>query len=879
MRYICKLTDNNQLLFRKRKSPHQRPSQKTAYPAILNDQGADDQHSSGFVSAKEDDNIHDESHNVQLAEVNNIYRTIPNLYQLVGLCLDESTTGRGDSLVCKAIIHPEELEKVCNILAPGSYRSVSDIQFKQLEDVDIQLVGCYGNCETISKLLLQNNVIDKDSYEKFIKGEQTLATGLYLLIIESDMNLQQSQETAVAVSTKFGLIILWLEKQFYDEKEIPANATNLHRFLTRLTDHQICLMSEGDLRNFSFSVNTSANRIVNIKVETDQKQEKGVSVEKNEIEIKVPDLAICNEDPSSKPFIIESTTLQSLAIMQNINKSTITSETVDRFNSLCEFQKFCKLMLNGNCYGLSVPNLSIYELTLLAKDGLNQLELLEDYENQMKNLEDQTENRLSNYKKKLIEWAFSILQVSYSMFEKESRDTSLNSLKDSKELNTFYTRHKELCNKIESMALAIDNSNWKLLKKKFYYLSGLAGNGFDAFLDVLNTQGNSLPSKRIDDINSLMQKVAECFMDQVDPEEECDQETKNTLEQATKMVEQISDSEFIKCLCNLQNLTTPKTVMKGIIAMFSQEKKEHICEEQSKILKAKLESLYSTTTGSQIIITELQKITTMQQLYHNQSQPTHNTFDCYELHYVTEINKSYLYELKIWEFELNKYDKLEDGITYKQQKVLYINKEKFEIRQIHDCKQMCEKPGICNVDSAKLAIADWIQNVKNKLKVLPSVIACGHEPIDVPPLMDHDAGSFIDNKEIPILGGFRKNELLDSGLVLSGEGSVDSTTSLQDFFEKCHGQRSLAPNDANWVEQYNKFVNVTVNCRERVEALANIRQQKTDESMWALRENVIIFLSDGDAATPDNELEEICEFNRDNDHPVYLYTIQFSERE
>ena len=64
--------------------------------------------------------------------------------------------------MCKAIIHPEELEKVCNMLVPGSYHSVSDIQFNKLEDVDIQLIGCYGNCKIISKLLLQNNVIDKD---------------------------------------------------------------------------------------------------------------------------------------------------------------------------------------------------------------------------------------------------------------------------------------------------------------------------------------------------------------------------------------------------------------------------------------------------------------------------------------------------------------------------------------------------------------------------------------------------------------------------------------------------------------------------------------------------------------------------------------------
>ena len=45
-------------------------------------------------------------------------------------------------------------------------------------------------------------------------------------------------------------------------------------------------MSEEDLRNFSFSVNTtSRNRMVNIKVKTGPQQEKGISVEKNKFEV------------------------------------------------------------------------------------------------------------------------------------------------------------------------------------------------------------------------------------------------------------------------------------------------------------------------------------------------------------------------------------------------------------------------------------------------------------------------------------------------------------------------------------------------------------------------------------------------------------------
>ncbi|CAG8632743.1 7120_t:CDS:10, partial [Paraglomus brasilianum] len=430
---------------------------------INNDQNADGQHSGdGPVSAKEDDNINDRSPNVK---VSNIHRTIPNLYQLVELCLDKSTT----SSVRKAIIHPEELEKVCNTLVPGSYRSVSDIQFNELADVDIQLIGCYGNYKIISKLLLQNKVIDKDRYEKFIKDEQSLAPGLYLLIIESDMNHQQSQETAVAAITKFGLVILWPEKHFYDEKEILTNATNLHRFLTRLTDHQICLMSEEDLRNFSFSNTnlTNASRLVNIKVKTNRKQEKGVSVGKNGFEIKVPELAICSGDPS-KAFIIESNTLQSLAVMQNISESTTMSKGMTKkFNSSYEFQGFLKRKLDEEHYALSLSDLSMDKLDLLINEGLAKPDLLVEYKNKISDLIKQRDEKINEYKKIVNQWALSTLKNYDILFKKGLFSFNTSSIKDNLDLQELYVGHAEVCKDIEAKIIQIGSKEWKSLKREF----------------------------------------------------------------------------------------------------------------------------------------------------------------------------------------------------------------------------------------------------------------------------------------------------------------------------------------------------------------------------------------------------------------------------
>ncbi|CAG8512945.1 2270_t:CDS:2, partial [Paraglomus brasilianum] len=126
---------------------------------------------------------------------NDLCQLIPNFYQLIELCADESDMG----LVHKAVIHPTDLERVCKSLAQESYRSISDIRFAKLAEVKIRIVGCYGNRELIFKLLLQNNVIDKHRYEEFIDAERkpesvrslkpTLATGLYLLKIKSDLGL------------------------------------------------------------------------------------------------------------------------------------------------------------------------------------------------------------------------------------------------------------------------------------------------------------------------------------------------------------------------------------------------------------------------------------------------------------------------------------------------------------------------------------------------------------------------------------------------------------------------------------------------------------------------------------------------------------------
>ncbi|CAG8596959.1 1626_t:CDS:2, partial [Paraglomus brasilianum] len=117
---------------------------------------------------------------------------IPNLYRLIELRSDTSTTGTVD----KAIIHPIDLGNLCNALAPESYHSIADIRFEKLGKEHLDLVGCYGNRELILKLLLQSNCIDQDRYDELVKSERdsdsvrtsnSLTTGLYLLFVKPQL--------------------------------------------------------------------------------------------------------------------------------------------------------------------------------------------------------------------------------------------------------------------------------------------------------------------------------------------------------------------------------------------------------------------------------------------------------------------------------------------------------------------------------------------------------------------------------------------------------------------------------------------------------------------------------------------------------------------
>ncbi|CAB5351432.1 unnamed protein product [Rhizophagus irregularis] len=287
---------------------------------------------------------------------------ISNLYRLLDLRNDEGSNG----IVDKIIISKEYLRKLCNDMVPSSFESISEIDYTELNSISFRLIGCYGNRNLIAKFLLSRNIIDQKLYDSLTASvsigdtnQPSLRPGIYLSIVNSNL----------------GLIIHWPEIGCYenasnDSSPIKRNMVNLHRYLTKLTDHQMCFMSDKDLENFDLNLENSCNNSdddddIHYRFEVKKSQEEkddfkidnGFKVNlSNEIKIEINNQM--EDDVPLNPIVVESTTNQSFMIQE---KSAIDEDfkIIQQMASikLCVFESnFDKCIIQDS--SLSQTNMS-----------------------------------------------------------------------------------------------------------------------------------------------------------------------------------------------------------------------------------------------------------------------------------------------------------------------------------------------------------------------------------------------------------------------------------------------------------------------------------------------------------------------------------------
>ncbi|EUC60521.1 root hair defective 3 GTP-binding protein, partial [Rhizoctonia solani AG-3 Rhs1AP] len=161
----------------------------------------------------------------------------------------------GDSLE-KVVIDQQSLHRLLNIVRPGSYDSVSRINFKELDKLSIKPTGLYGNQSEIIKFLQQAQFLDDNSVALLSRASAStdaspnLRSGLYLAL-HPDHNYQGS--------SKFAYIIYWPEDTTWDDQaassSVRRNRVTFMRYLTKLADQTISLVSPSQARAFVWDTN------------------------------------------------------------------------------------------------------------------------------------------------------------------------------------------------------------------------------------------------------------------------------------------------------------------------------------------------------------------------------------------------------------------------------------------------------------------------------------------------------------------------------------------------------------------------------------------------------------------------------------------------
>ncbi|CAG8541330.1 7739_t:CDS:10, partial [Scutellospora calospora] len=311
-----------------------------------------------------------------------------------------------------------------------------------------------------------------------IECQPTLRAGIYLLLINPDL----------------GLVIQWPEIGCYKENassQKKKNMTNLHRYLTKLTDNQICFMSENDLENFEFdAINKEQdsceknNMCYEFEVKKSQEEKEDFKLFPGFI-INLPlnmkkNLENCADIET--PMVVDSIYNQTLITRKMITltsvmrKHTVTSS----FNTFKqEFQS-----PRSQRFTLEISrNMSMKSLEILVKYGLNmEEEMIGPLKNAIaivtKKSDLKKEHEMLNLKMNAEYFTVisqKLLKELYSEFELlvcEKLTETLNSQIVNTAIGNINLKYPNIQRKIEN-AVQINSHSWKELKYRYYVFTTL----------------------------------------------------------------------------------------------------------------------------------------------------------------------------------------------------------------------------------------------------------------------------------------------------------------------------------------------------------------------------------------------------------------------
>ncbi|KAH7337773.1 hypothetical protein B0J17DRAFT_573266 [Rhizoctonia solani] len=307
---------------------------------------------------------------------------VPNLFRLLDL-VDEHGSG---GIVEKIVIDQNSLHRLLNIVHPGSYDSVSKINFRVLDQqLSIKPIGVYGIRPEIIRFLQQASYLDEASYVAILlsrtagpdDSSPALRSGLYLAL-DPD---HQDQGTS-----KAAYIIYWPEDTTWDDQaassSVRRNRVTFMRYLNKLADQTIALVSPSQARSLVWDTSAHNKDLPEDQQENDDDArlfdfEVAKSLEQEEDAVGTPGFTVCvalvesrllphaSERAESRTRLVPGEQKTALLVVRNEKEQPEEKQ----FDSNISPMNLKKMIESKEC-PIQLGNLTPSDLDVLAHHGL-----------------------------------------------------------------------------------------------------------------------------------------------------------------------------------------------------------------------------------------------------------------------------------------------------------------------------------------------------------------------------------------------------------------------------------------------------------------------------------------------------------------------------
>ncbi|EED81269.1 predicted protein [Postia placenta Mad-698-R] len=170
--------------------------------------------------------------------------SIRGMYRILDLINEQGSGG----LVDKVIISQESLGKFMNDLQPGSYISITKVDFAVLDNIGVKPIGIYGSKTEIIRFLESVDAVGNATAHA-LRAETSQSLSAVRPVLRSGLYILRVPQGGVEDGAEVLYAIYWPEDttwEYNPPSTAERNRVTFMRYLTKIADQLVALISDDD---------------------------------------------------------------------------------------------------------------------------------------------------------------------------------------------------------------------------------------------------------------------------------------------------------------------------------------------------------------------------------------------------------------------------------------------------------------------------------------------------------------------------------------------------------------------------------------------------------------------------------------------------------